>query len=98
MPQSDISAWLQFALQQMAAESYLDGVGSGNTTELIRRLKFGNNNQPILGIAPNPDLSPNLKGATRFTDVQAVQFAQRYQIVDQHASDATGFSATLIKA
>ena len=25
MPQSDISTWLQFALQQMAAESYLDG-------------------------------------------------------------------------
>jgi hypothetical protein len=29
--------------------------------------------------------------------VQAEQFVQRYQIVDQHANDATGFSATLIK-
>jgi hypothetical protein len=26
MPQSNISAWLQFATQQMAAESYLDGI------------------------------------------------------------------------
>lgn len=26
MPQSDIAAWLKFALQQMAAESYLDNI------------------------------------------------------------------------
>ncbi|MBI4000805.1 MAG: hypothetical protein HY348_03365 [Nitrospira defluvii] len=97
MSQSNLSAWLQFAFQQMAAESYLDGIGSSNTAELIRRLKFGNNNQSVLGIDPNPDLNPNLSGATRFTDVQAVLFSQRYKIVDHHANDATGFSATLMK-
>jgi len=97
MPQSEVSSWLQFALQQMATESYLEGVEPSNITELIRRLKFGNNNQSILGIDPNPDLSPNLRGATRFTDIQAVQFGQRYQIVHHHANDATGFSATLMR-
>jgi hypothetical protein len=97
MPQSNVTSWLQFAIQQMAAESYLDGFAFSNTNELIRRLQFGNNNQPVLGIDPNPDLSPNLQGATRFAQIQAVEFTQRYDIVSHHASDATGFSATLMK-
>jgi Ca2+-binding RTX toxin-like protein len=97
MPQSNVTSWLQFAIQQMAAESYQDGFAFSNTNELIRRLQFGNNNQPVLGIDPNPDLSPNLQGATRFAQIQAVEFTQRYDIVSHHANDATGFSATLIK-
>jgi hypothetical protein len=28
MPQSDVSTWLKFAIQQIAAESYLDGPGT----------------------------------------------------------------------
>jgi hypothetical protein len=41
MPQSTVTPWLQFAIQQMAAESYLDGFVFSNTNELIRRLQFG---------------------------------------------------------
>ncbi len=40
MPQSAISTWLQFALQQMAAESYLEGLASTNIPELLKRLEF----------------------------------------------------------
>ena len=40
MPQSDIGIWLQFALQQMAAESYLNGVTPSNNAALITRLKL----------------------------------------------------------
>ena len=96
MPQSNVTTWLQFALQQMAAESYLDGFSFSNTNELIRRLKFGNNNASTLGLN-NPDEIPNLPGKTRLTSIQAQQFVERYQIIDHHANDASGFSATLMK-
>jgi|CXWL01.1.fsa_nt_gi hypothetical protein len=97
MPQSDIGTWLQFALQQMAAESYLDD------SDIITRLTLGNNN-PLL----NDPNDPTLDGATRFVNLAGVPnaaqitgsaqaFVTRYQIVDQHANDATGFSATLLK-
>ena len=109
MPQSDISTWLQFALQQMAAESYLDGVASTNTPELLKRLEFGNNNAPFLNLQnPNPIANPDLPGKTRFVDLTGVTnanqivgsaqaFVSRYQIVDHHANDATGFSAMLMR-
>ena len=96
MPQTNTTTWLQFALQQMAAESYLDGFALSNTNEVIRRLEFGNNNATSLGLG-NPDDSPVLSGNTRFTTIQAQQFTQGYQIINHHASDATGFSATLMK-
>ena len=90
MPQSDISIWLKFALQQMAAESYLDNIDLNSLEEVTRRLLRGNNREGF------PET-----GFTRFTGTlekgQAQAFVQHYQIIDQHASDATGFSATLIK-
>ena len=106
MAQSEIAGWLQFAIQQMAAESYLDGLAYSNTSEIIRRLEFGNNNSVALGLT-NPD-EANLLGATRFVDLNGVSnasqitgsaqaFVSRYQIVDHHANDATGFSATLMR-
>ncbi|MEO6554300.1 MAG: calcium-binding protein [Nitrospiraceae bacterium] len=84
MPQSQISIWLDFALQQMAAESYLDDPG-GLQSQLTR----GNNR---FGFDPP---TGSLLGATRFTNVLADRFISKYDIVDHHANDATGFSATL---
>lgn len=103
MPQSNVSTWLAFALQQMAAESYLDGIALSNNDDIITRLKLGNNN-PLL----NDPEDPTLDGATRFVNLAGVPnasqitgsaqaFVARYQIIDHHASDATGFSATLMK-
>ncbi|THJ25601.1 MAG: hypothetical protein CAF45_000780 [Nitrospira sp. CG24E] len=103
MPQSDISTWLQFALQQMAAESYLQGIALTNDADIITRLKLGNNN-PLL----NDPNSPILSGKTRFVDLSGVPganqvvgsaqaFVSRYDIIDHHANDATGFSATLMR-
>ncbi|MGB3397102.1 MAG: hypothetical protein WBB60_11700, partial [Nitrospira sp.] len=86
MSQSDIPLWLNFALQQLAAESYLHDVNRNDPTAAAAALVKGNNR------AGFPET-----GFTRMTTVQAEQFVQRYQIVDQHANDATGFSATLIK-
>lgn len=90
MPQSDIATWLNFALQQMAAESYLDNIDLNNPEEVTRRLLRGN----------NPEGFPE-GGFTRMTGTlaqgQAKDFTQRYQILDHHANDATGFSATLMR-
>ena len=103
MSQSEISTWLQFALQQMAAESYLDGIALSDIDSIIARLKLRNNN-PLL----NDPEDPTLAGATRFVDLNGVSnasqitgsaqaFVARYHIVDHHANDATGFSATLMQ-
>ena len=88
---TQIRTWLDFALQQMAAESYIDRFLSGELA-LDRILKMGNNN--LLGDQSGTEVLP---GNTRMTTLQAQQFTQRYLIIDHHANDATGFSATLLK-
>jgi hypothetical protein len=50
MPQSNITTWLQFALQQMAAESYLDQLATGRLLRDI--LAEGNSNTRFV----QPDL------------------------------------------
>ncbi|BFU95945.1 MAG: hypothetical protein NTNFB02_26670 [Nitrospira sp.] len=91
MPQSDINVWLQFALQQMAAESYLGGIDLNNAEQVKTQLRLGN----------NPSGFPET-GTTRFTGtitqgLQAQSFVEHFQILDHHANDATGFSATLMR-
>ncbi len=86
---TDIKAWLDFAIQQMAAESYLDQF-TGQGVSLQQVLVDGNNDRRVISI-------DQFTGKTQFTDLQSQQFAQRYQVVDHHANDATGFSATLMK-
>ena len=86
MPQSNISLWLRFAQQQVAAESYLDDIDITSPTQVADALVRGNNRQNF------PE-----SGFTRLAVTQAEQFTQRYQIVDHHANDSTGFSATLMR-
>ncbi|MDP3092116.1 MAG: hypothetical protein Q8N04_15690 [Nitrospira sp.] len=99
MPQTNITTWLEFALQQMAAESYLDGINRQDNQAVIDRLVAGNNAPGVS--SPNP-------GATRFVNLTSLSnasqiigsaqaFVAHYQIVDHHANDATGFSATLMR-
>lgn len=78
MAQNNITTWLQFALQQMAAESYLH-----RSAELTEILTDGSNNRSVIGQA-------NFTGKTRMTTLQAQAFAQRYQIIDHHAREETG--------
>lgn len=88
---NNTARWLNFSLQQMAAESYLQGIDWHNDLQIKPRLLLGNNNPSGL----NP-LEAELTGKTRFTSVLADRFLARYEIVDHHANDATGFSATLL--
>jgi len=82
MPQNEITTWLNFALQQMAGESYLQGIDISSDLVVRPRLLSGNN-------APGFDPPVNY---TRFTEQLADQFLSRYDIIDHHANDATGFS------
>jgi hypothetical protein len=86
MPQSQITTWIDFALQQMAAESYLDDPGV-----LATQLTRGNNRFGF-----DPPTGP-LLGATRFTSPLADRFIAKYDIVNHHANDSTGFSATVMQ-
>ena len=45
MPESNISLWLRFALQQVAAESYLDDIDITSPTQVADALVRGNNRQ-----------------------------------------------------
>ena len=61
---TQIRTWLDFALQQFAAESYLHRFLSGEL-QLDQVLQLGNNNQP--GALPNAALLP---GKTRMANQQ----------------------------
>lgn len=86
MAQTETSSWLNFALQQMAAESYLDGIVDLTDDALVRPRLLSGNNRPG---------SP-LLNYTRFTEELADRFLASNELVHQHANDASGFSATLI--
>lgn len=87
MPQSSVTTWLEFAMQQMAAESYFQGITDLNDPLLVKPRLLSGNNPP--GFASN--------NYTRFTDQLADRFLSTYKIIDQHANDESGFSATLIQ-
>jgi len=85
----------------MAAEAYLHRALSGELP-LNDVLQLGNNNFP--GASPS---DAELPGRTRFVNLSGASvalqvtgsveaFVSRYQIVDHHANDASGFSATLL--
>ena len=81
-----IQRWLDAALQQVAAESYLDGISLQDSLLVTGRLERGNS--PLAGA---------IDQFIRMTPAQATDFLNRYQVVDHHANDATGFSATVLR-
>ena len=87
---SAFETWYEFLLAQMSAESYLDQwlLGSRALSEVLQN---GNNNEDVIR-------EEEFKGATRMTAVQVAQFETKWEIVDHHANDASGFSATLLRS
>jgi len=88
-----ITTHLEFALAQLASESYLDGIDFSDQTELLRgRLLLGSNSYRIF---LNP-FERTLPGQSRFTDSLADRLLDQKEIIRHHANDASGFSATLM--
>lgn len=94
-----LSSWLDFAIQQLAAESYLDKFLQGRLS-LFSVLSNGNNNSEV-------GSEQDFRGKTRFVSLPdtsgalyvrgtAQEFANRYQIISHHSNDASGFSGTLL--
>ncbi len=83
------SRWLDFAMQQLAAESYLEGISLDATEAVVSRLVAGANYH-------SPEVRLVAPHATRMLEPQAREFLTRYRIVDHHPNDASGFSATLL--
>lgn len=71
-----VRTWLDFALLQSAAETYLENIDLGNKAFIREHLRIGNNDPIKLEL---PAHSPLLPGATRFTDTQRVKEGQRGQ-------------------
>ncbi len=95
MSTNNIQSWYNFALQQMAAESYVNLSDKfGGTLSQAQVLMYGNNN-PVYQSKPFDE--PKLDGATRMTATQVTDFSNRYTIVSQLPNTASGFSAALIK-
>lgn len=94
----DNDLFYRITVQQMTAESYLEEIVGSRQETLRERLLLGNNASRTNGYAkeqtPEQDILP---GATRLTKTQIEAFLTRYEILDHHANDATGFSATLIR-
>ena len=63
MAQGEIGTYLRFALQQIAAESYLDGIDLSNPQQVIGQLQLGNNN--ITGDDPTASVLPGKIRMTR---------------------------------
>lgn len=71
---NNITMWLNFAVQQMAAESYLQGIDLQNRDQVLLRLRDGNNDTRFI----QPDANGNLPGKTRFNDQLADRFLSTY--------------------
>lgn len=87
---SNIKTWLEFALQQMAAESYLNEINLQNGPDVVTRLRLGNNHFDF-------PIDSDKPGNTRFTETQATQFFDDYEIIDHLPNVESGFSATLMR-
>ena len=75
---SPVDAWYDVVLQQMAAESYLEGVNFAEAADVEEAIKRGNNRPGF-----------DARGFTRFTDAQAVEFVRKFAIVDQWSDNPT---------
>ncbi len=87
---TDAQQWLDLALQQIAAESYLDDLTFNDESGVKDRLKVGANNYRVPINEENPQ-------STRMTDLQADYFWDHFEIIDHLPNRSSGFSATLTR-
>jgi hypothetical protein len=104
--------YLDHALLQLGAESYLHRLDFAIQRDVVDRLKYGFNDpiHPFIdpasptgrardrggGEPSGPDTAV-LPGYNRMVERQARDLLTRWEIIDHHPNDATGFSATLWK-
>ena len=82
---TQIRAWLDNAILQSVAESYLDLRDSLGIQDVL-----------LQGVN-HPILNRDGQGATRLTKTQFDWFDENYDIITHYPDDASGFSATLFR-
>jgi hypothetical protein len=97
----DVAKYLEFSLLQIAGEAYIHGASdftdAGRVTEVW---KYGSNDELhpfIRGEAIQGADTAVLPGYSRLVQRQGDELFAKYQIIDHHANDATGFTATLFR-
>jgi trimeric autotransporter adhesin len=88
MPNTSINSLYDSLLQQIAAESYFEGVNLTENNEVRKHLRLGANREGYIN-NPNPDLNGGYAGYTRMTDSQADEFLSKFQIVHQWSDNPT---------
>src|SRR5690349_3314562 len=87
MSNTNIASLYDYTLQQMAAESYFEGVSPTDVDEIRRRLILGTNRvgyPPAAGSGnASAFLNEGYPGYTRMTGSQADEFLSKYSIVHQ---------------
>ncbi len=88
---TNIASLYEFTLQQMAAESYFEGIGLTDTDKIRDALRLGTNR---LGYPPgagehNTGLNEGYPGYTRMTTQQADEFLEKFKIVHQWSDNPT---------
>jgi Ca2+-binding RTX toxin-like protein len=78
---TNIASLYDFTLQQMAAESYSEGVDLTRTADVKAQLRLGTNREGYKG-GPS-DLNEGYPGYTRMTSQQADEFLSKFKIVHQ---------------
>ncbi len=102
----DVQNYLNYALLQLGAESYLHGLDQITDPaeyrgEVVNRWKYGFNDSShkfIQSQASNGADTPSLPAYNRMVETQASALFDKYEIIDHHANDATGFAVTLFRS
>ena len=91
---TQVEIWLDFAIQQLAAESYLDGIDISSESMVRERLELGTNHYKYITQNRIDGMKDH---ASRMVDSQAETFYENYQIIHHLPNRSSGFSGTLIK-
>jgi hypothetical protein len=89
---NNITAYLKYANVQMAAEALYGFNPKLSSTNLI---PGSTETYPVINPA---DLIEGNNRSSKFTDIQAAEFAQLWEVVEHKSNTSTGFSGTLFKA
>jgi hypothetical protein len=86
MPNQTISALYDLVLQQMAAESYIEG--GYDAVAVARALNFGANRNKKKGA--DESLNQGYASFTRMSDVQVKEFLKKFKVVNQWSDNPEG--------
>lgn len=89
---TNIASLYEFTLQQMAAESYFEGIAPTDKDKIRERLILGTNREGYK--TSNTSLNEGYPGYTRMTTVQADEFLSKFTVVHQWSDNpSTGTPA-----